>query len=536
VRSIAPAGKNSVLKLALGNGSIDVYPVTDETTADEHLIDATVSVTGLAAGYINDLRQLVAPHLRVRSLADITVLEPAPDDPFAIDTTPATQLLRFAPNGRAGHRVKIRGAVTYQEPGSAVYLRDDIQGLRVRTTTGETFAPGEIVDALGFPGMGTLSAELDDATLRRTGQTAEIAATTATVKDLATGKLDGDLVTVEADVRDVIRESDRLRLSMQAGTTVFEALTHPALPESETPAVGAHIRLTGICRVTEATQPSRSFSTRARAFELLLRQAPGDLTILRRPSWWTTRRLAIAAASLLGLTLAAVAWAALLRRQVRRQTALIRTQVETVAIADERQRIAREFHDTLEQELVGVSLRLDAAASRTSETKLRDLITGAQRLVLQLQSGARSFVWNLRESSVVSPPLAEAIRAAVAGSTAGRQLEIRTIGAAHRLPESIAHELLRVAQEASTNAVKHGHAQHITITLDFTNADRMRLVIEDDGMGFDAQASVPAGHFGLLGIRERMQKLSGECQLRSAPNHGATVEVTVPLIPQKQGF
>jgi len=225
----------------------------------------------------------------------------------------------------------------------------------------------------------------------------------------------------------------------------------------------------------------------------------------------------------------ALIWAALLRRQVRRQTALIREQVEAVTIADERQRIAREFHDTLEQELVGVSLRLDAAATRAEESKLRELLTGTQRLVQQLQAGARSFVWNLRDRSLATQPLAEAIRSAIEHVTTGRQLEILTLGEAVRVPEVIGHELLRVAQEATANAVKHGAARRIAIILDFTAAPRLRLAIEDDGAGFDPNAPVPAGHFGLIGMRERVEKLGGEFHLRSESGKGTTVEVVVPL-------
>jgi signal transduction histidine kinase len=525
VRSITPSEKYSVLKLALGNGSLDVYPVTDEPAADDHLVDAVVRVAGIAAGYINERRQLVAPHLRVRSLSEVTVLEPAPADPFAIGVTPSAELLRFAPNGRAGHRVKVCGVVTHQEPGAAIYLHDDAQGLRVRTNASDPFVPGEIVEALGFPSMGILSAELDDAVLRRTGENARVPATTAAVKDLAAGKFDADLVQVEADVRDVVREPDQLRLAVQAGGTVFPAVVRPSPAEADIPAAGAHVRLTGVCRVIEATQPARSFSTRARTFELLLRNAPDGVAILRRPSWWTTQRLAIAAATLLGLAALAFAWAAMLRRQ----TALIRTQVEAATIADERQRIAREFHDTLEQELVGVSLHLAAATTRASDSKLHDLLTGTERLVQQLQTGARSFVWNLRDSSLTTQPLAEAIRTAVATTTAGRQLDIRTLGEPRRLPELIGHELLRVAQEATTNAAKHGHAQHIAIQLDYTVAACMRLVIEDNGAGFDPNSPVPAGHFGLIGIRERVAKLGGDVRLRSSPGQGTAVEVTVPL-------
>ena len=206
VRSITPAEKYSVLKLALGNGTLDVYPVTDDPAPEAHLVDAVVRVSGIAAGYINDRRQLVAPHLRVRSLADVAVLEPAPEEPFAIDPTPAVELLRFAPNGRAGHRVKVRGVVTHQEPGSAIFLRDDVQGLRVRTnTTSETFEPGQIVEALGFPTMGTLSAELDDAVLRRTGETTLVTMTEAAPQRPRRRQVyDADLIRLEADVRDVV--------------------------------------------------------------------------------------------------------------------------------------------------------------------------------------------------------------------------------------------------------------------------------------------------------------------------------------------
>lgn len=523
VRSASVTEEYTMLKLALGDAALDVFTVTADTTPVESLVDATVRVTGIAAGFINDRRQLVAPHLRVRSLADVVVLQPAPPEP---EITPAAQLLRFAPGGRAGHRVKVRGVVMHHEPGAAVYLRDEAQGLRVRTATIDLFRIGEIVEALGFPKMGRLSAELEDAIVRRTGETAEIPAIPTTVKELFTGKHDGDLVQVEAEVGDVVRDADRLTLAMQSEDGVFLASVRGA--DAEAPDIGARVRLTGICRVVEATQPTRSYNVRARTFEILLRAPASDIVILRSPPWWNAQRLTIAASALLALALLSLAWVVLLRRQVTRQTALIRSQVETVAVADERQRIAREFHDTLEQELVGVSLRLDAAATRAEESKLRELLTATQRLVQQLQAGARNFVWNLREATDTSQPLAGAISAAVANLTAGRQVDVRTIGEPPRLSAIIRHELLRVAQEATTNAVKHGNAQHITITLEFEKSTT-RLRIEDDGTGCNPDAPAPPGHFGLLGMRERVEKLGGTFAFHSAPGSGTTVEVTVPL-------
>ncbi|MEQ1860745.1 MAG: sensor histidine kinase [Chthoniobacteraceae bacterium] len=519
IRAITATAEFPVLKLALGDGSIELIPVTDDSEPEERFLDATVRVVGIAAGFINDRRQLVSPHLRLRSLADITILEAAPPEPAP---TPASELLRFAPGGRAGHRVKVRGTVTHHEPGSAVYLRDGEQGLRVRSASSEIFAPGEIVEALGFPAMGTFSAELDDAALIRTGETGDAQPMPATLPDLLTGKHDSDLVRIDADVRDAVRDADRLTLTMQADGSVFTAILRPSPPTA--PEVGARLRLTGVCRVAGTTQPARSFNTRAGAFDLLVQ----SIEILRLPPWWTAGRLAIAASALLALMLLALAWAALLRRQVLRQTALIRSQVEAAAVADERQRIAREFHDTLEQELVGVSLRLDAAATRAEESKLRDLLTATRRLVQQLQAGARSFVWNLRDTAFAGQPLAAAISQAVANVVTGRQFEVRTTGEAHRVPGNVGHELLRVAQEATANAVKHGGAQRVAITLDFAT-DRVRLAVNDDGAGFDPAAPVPPGHFGLIGMRERVQKLGGEFTLRSAPGTGTTLEVAVPL-------
>jgi signal transduction histidine kinase len=95
----------------------------------------------------------------------------------------------------------------------------------------------------------------------------------------------------------------------------------------------------------------------------------------------------------------------------------------------------------------------------------------------------------------------------------------------------IEHELLRIAQEATTNAVKHGQAAHIGIAIAFRAAE-VRLSATDDGRGFDpAHEGVKPGHFGLIGIRERVQKLGGQFELRSQPGAGATLEVAVPLFP-----
>ena len=529
VRSVTSTPEALVMKLAAGDGMLDLYVLEGERTAADSLIDAAVRVTGLAAGFINERRQLVAPQLRVQSLADISVVEPAPNDPFSISVTPAAELLRFAPGGRAGHRVKVRGTVMHQEPGAAVWLRDEAQGLRVRTTSAEPLATGDVVEALGFPAMGKLSAELDDAVLQRTGENAPLPPLAATARELLTGRHDADLVQIDADVRDAVRDTDRLTLTLQADGTVFPAFLHPCPSDVPIPSPGARVRLTGICRIAETTQTGRGFSAKARSFDLLLRTPETGVVVLRRPPWWTTRRLALAAGTLLALTLLAFGWAAALRRRVAMQTAIIRDKLTAEAAAGERERIAREFHDTLEQELVGLALRLDAASTKVTDSKPRELLEAARRLVQSIQAEAHGIVRNLRARVLDDAPLPAAITSAVASLGHDRTIEVRTEGEPRRLPGLTEHELLRIAQEATTNAVKHGHAQRIAIDLAFTPGE-VRLRVTDDGRGFDVERDgVKPGHFGLIGIRERVQKLGGHFALRSQPGAGATLEAIVPL-------
>jgi signal transduction histidine kinase len=288
------------------------------------------------------------------------------------------------------------------------------------------------------------------------------------------------------------------------------------------------VRLTGVARATQPEFSTTGFSARQRSFELLLR-TPEDVAVLRAPSAWTARRLATALGLLALIAAAALAWVVLLRRRIAAQTAIIRDQARAEAALEERERIAREFHDTLEQELVGLMLRLDAASTKVTEPKPRELLDGARRLVQGVQAGARSLVWNLRQPALEVVSLPEAISQTVADLREGRQIDVQTTGEARRLPGVIEHELLRVAQEAVTNAVKHGHARHIEVALAFQPREVM-LRVADDGSGFDPERDgTKPGHFGLIGMRERMKKLGGDFTIEPRAGGGTTLSATVPL-------
>jgi signal transduction histidine kinase len=236
----------------------------------------------------------------------------------------------------------------------------------------------------------------------------------------------------------------------------------------------------------------------------------------------------------LGLT---ASWT--LRRQVKRQMNVISGQLRAETISEERDRMARELHDTLEQQLSGVALQLDGLdhTIRENPGAAATSLALARRMLRFTRIEARRSVWDLRSKVLQREGLPAALRAlAETGNPAGGPaVEIHTTGAHRPLPGNADFHLLRIAQEAITNALKHAAPTHIIINLDYL-ADETRLVIRDDGRGFDPAAATPsAGQcFGLLGMRERAAKTGAVLDIHSEPGHGTTITASVPCQPATQ--
>jgi signal transduction histidine kinase len=223
----------------------------------------------------------------------------------------------------------------------------------------------------------------------------------------------------------------------------------------------------------------------------------------------------------------------MLRRQVRRQTQVSASKLQTEALAEERQRIAREFHDTLEQELVALSLRLDTASAKIEpQSPVRTLLAGCRRLVERLQGEGRDFIWNLREQITTAAELERALTEATETLRAetGTARTVQLEGTPRPLRGATAHGLVRIAQEACANAIRHGRAMTVEVRVRF-DEETVTLTVLDDGTGFvltDGARPPAAGHFGLLGMRERVQKLQGELTIETTPGRGTVVRATVP--------
>ena len=202
-------------------------------------------------------------------------------------------------------------------------------------------------------------------------------------------------------------------------------------------------------------------------------------------------------------------------------------------VLEERARLAREIHDTLAQGFVGISSQLDAVAMCMPEddSPARKYLTIAQRMARHSMTEARRSVMDLRASILDEHDLGAALQSGSQMWTAGTgvEVEVSVTGRTGTLPQEMEQHLLRIAQEAVTNALKHSAAKKIWITLT-TEGRKITLNIRDNGRGFEPKDVFSSlGHFGLLGIRERAERLGGGMRLASRPGEGTEVEVTAPL-------
>jgi two-component system NarL family sensor kinase len=200
---------------------------------------------------------------------------------------------------------------------------------------------------------------------------------------------------------------------------------------------------------------------------------------------------------------------------------------------EERNRLAREIHDTLAQGLAAIALQLETAdallEAGTRPDTAHQTVQQALALTRKNLDEARRSVMDLRAAPLEGRSLGDALTA-LAEEWAGKNdlsLKLRLTGESHPLPMRIESGLYRIAQEALTNVVRHAQAQELSVELVVT-PDRARLVIGDDGRGFDVD-HIPKGRYGLIGMNERARLLGGQLEVQSCPGEGTCIEVVVSL-------
>ena len=545
VRLVEPVTESQTL-LELGTPAGVLRLLVDQSPpSGRELVNAVVRVEGLAAGSINNRRQLLEPRLWMDSFDDLHLLEPAPPPDFNLPLTLIERLQRYTADDFV-RQTRVSGVLLYGQPDGTIYLRDATGAVRVETTQPvDHLRRGQWIDAVGFPQMGRFTPWLAHGRVHpaeaEPEPSGELASTPfpVTLELLLSGNYDNELVRLQATLTELPRrERDSYSARVQTADGALTVRLPPAFDDQDGGTLngwrpGSAWELTGIAQVTH-TRSSSGFQIHPAAIELLVRDQ-ADAILLSPGPWWTAERLAVASALLASLMILSLLWAALLRRQVSHQTRQIRQRIETQSVLEERQRIAREFHDSLEQDLTGLALRIDAAHARGLEGRGRALLDDARQLAHRIQTGARDFVWDLRDQPLSLTPdawirdLSDWLEQTA--GVGGLSIRLERPNRLPALSPRYWHHLVRMLREAVINALKHAAATSIHVRLQI-EGDELLCRVDDDGCGFDlghASAARAAGHFGLAGLEERAARIGAELDIVSSPGKGSLISIRLPL-------
>jgi signal transduction histidine kinase len=483
-------------------------------------VGSEVLIEGVCGSLYNANRQLTGILFYVPRLSFIKI------EAAAAKEVELSELLRFAPARGIRQRVRVHGVVGYQL-GNALFLQSQGKGLRVLTQQGAALEIGDVLDVVGFPTMGDSAPMLEDAVFHRLGHEKPQEPVQLRL-DIPWEQYDAAIVTTEAKLLTRQAQPDGLRLTFQSGDTFFTATAPGGLVSERMLSIplNSAVRVTGICLVR-----SGGLWQTPESFRILLR-LPEDIVVLSTPSWWNSRHALWVLGLTGGILLIVVAWVVVLGRRLREQMAVIRQKRRSSAVLEERNRIARELHDTLEQELAGITMQLDLAVDcfQQAPSVAQHALETARDMSRHSMLEARRSVWDLRCQLLEDGDLVSALEQTVVPLILGEQskVDFKVEGSPVRLPGPVEMNLLRIGQEAVANAVKHGRASTISVELRYAPAS-VCLTVCDDGQGFLARQSSPAGHFGLLDMQERAQSIGSHLQVESEPGRGTRVAAEIPL-------
>lgn len=509
-----------------------------------NLINTTVRVRGVCYSRYNMRGQLRMPWVAVSSMADVVVESPSPGQPKEVSIA---SLARFNSSGYYGNRVQVSGVVTLQKADGSLFIQNQGYGLCVQLAQPVKLVPGDRVMVSGYTSLGQYVPVLEDATAQFLGHGQPPSPISTDLETLLNSPEDfeGVLVHLKTSLINLIESPTRQTLVLQSSNSIFTASIESSQTGDESGAlkIGSELALTG---VFVAQPPSKWIPgvTRSResvvsnlpysppeSIQILLRSY-GDIAVVRQPSWWTLARMLRLLGIMTLVLLGGLAWVVMLDRRVRQQTQIIHEKVRREGVLEERDRIAREFHDTLEQELAAITIQLDAveAQSRESSQTVRRQLELARSMSRRSLSEARRSVWDLRSHLLENCDLVTALKeiSLPLSRGTGIAITVASSGTPTKLPALTEHNLLRIGQEALANALKHSHAKKIVVGVNY-ETKQVQLSIRDDGTGFDIQTagSANGGHFGLLDMRERAEKIGGRFCLNSRRGSGTEILVTV---------
>jgi signal transduction histidine kinase len=460
-------------------------------------------------------------------LALITFLLPAKaaDEP---DSLQSIGSLATALN-KSGDRVTLRGVVTLVRKHVA-YVQDQTGAIPVSADGLNTLSIGDEVELQGEVRRDLTSVSVVHASIRKLWSGSAPVPVSLSPEQAAEGSFSHWLIDTEGRLLKKTIGQGFLRLTLEGEGQIFGAtleLSSP-IPGSTQLAKnveeGSILRVVGVCAATATAEKSVGS-----AFSVMLRSTD-DVRVISAAPWWNLEHSVWIACLVLVLIS--------LFYRLRHRALDLRFR----AIVEERSRIAREMHDTLAQGFSGLTYQLEGIAQELGapleKTSLERHLGVALQLVRHCREEAHRSIFALRSMTQPDVDLLELLVSSARLSHEGQGVKLTGIreGKAAPIADHALNHLLRIGQEAITNALRHSNARRIEVRLSFRR-DAVMLKVSDDGDGFDvgAQQNSSIEHFGLVGMRERCKHIQAKLEITSRPGEGCTVLVIAPLVT-KQSF
>lgn len=513
-----------------------------------NLIDASIEVTGIYRSSVGGARKFSWPNITPQKRDDIKVTTAPPKDVFSAPPIEKRLYLTSEEISRMSKRSVSGEVLATWSRDRAMVQTFDGRIVNLKLAHALTLpACGKYILAVGQPETDFFHINLSAARWK------EIPEPAGGVRDVKNEGLEtvfwskngcisingesyGKLISAEGIVRTLPSPDDsnvRFVLESSNLSMSVDATSNPAAVDRLQ--IGSKIRVTGRCILLTDAEANSYRSAKISGIALVIR-TPGDIAILSRPSWWTLKRLTAVISLLVAVLIGIYVWNRILQNLVnRRGRELYREQVAH-AIAefktDERTRLAVELHDSLSQTLAGVACHIAVGTEKLNESPsaAKPYLATARKMLNSCRTELRQCLFDLRSDTLEESDFSTAIRKTLNQLDADAEISIRFNIPRQLLKDTTAHAILSIIRELTSNAIRHGNAGAVKIAGCIENGTLL-FSVKDNGCGFDpSECNGPAqGHFGLEGIRNRLEKLGGTLVIDSAPGAGTKISASIPV-------
>ena len=544
------------LYLTIYNGEGRVFatvPISDagDLVRMEKRIGGKIVVTGICVPYDHSLRIQIG---RVFKIAAIDQIRFPKEDEDSASPPPMIKSIRLSqPSDIAtlGHHRAIGWVVAVWRGNHALVRTEDDNVIWLEFAASvQPPSYGQKIEATGLPDTDLFRINLFNATWRLAGpeRLADDPPNSVSAKSLTRDERGkkrvncdhyGHAISIAGVVRSLSKDLDENKIYVESDGCLVPVDASATPSAFESVSVGSTVRVAGTCVLEVDTPRLNSAIPRLLGFGIIVR-TPDDVTVLSHPSWWTPARLLTLVGTLLVALLAILAWNASLRKLAEKRGKELASEkiahVTSELKVYERTRLAVELHDSIAQNLTGVSLEIDTAErlADANPRKMREHLNIASTSLKSCRSELRNCLWDLRHQTLETDDMESAIRRTLEPHVAHVNLAVRFKVPRDRISDNTAHAILRIIRELTVNAVRHGKATAVKVAGSI-EGHKLKFSVRDNGCGFDPnnRPGEEQGHYGLLGIRERINSFEGRLTLESSP--GAGTKATIYLnIPQEQ--